>query len=187
MAGDNTQTINNTSLLYGGIFFCSYTEENRCNNMTDWTAVFKSLPDEELDKLAVLRIIECSNGIIQYMLRNGDADALSLDETRQAMGFSMSSIKRMQIVLENETIEFAPETKQIMGDVRDLYISGMKRNNDDDYAEFLRSSLACLQVCGMERLQAAKDKLFANCYAMPAYAWDFGLGYCRNFLREGLP
>ena len=155
--------------------------------MTDWTLIFKALPPEELDRLAVLRIIECSNGIIQHMLRNEDPDALSLEETRQAMGFSMSSIKRMQIVLENETIEFADDTKKIMGDVRDLYISGMKRNNDENYAEFLRSSLACLQVIGMERLQAAKDKLFDQCYAMPAYAWDFGLNYCRNFLREGLP
>ena len=43
------------------------------------------------------------------------------------------------------------------------------------------------QILGMERLQAAKDKLFDQCYAMPAYAWDFGLDYCRNFLREGLP
>ena len=154
--------------------------------MTDWTAVFKSLPDDELDKLAVLRIIETSNGVIQHMLRNGDADALSIEDTRKAMGFSMSSIKRMQIVLENETIEFAPETKKIMGDVREIYISGMKRNNDEDYAEFLRSSLACLQVCGIERLERAKDKLFADCYALPAYAWEYGMSYCRNFLKEGL-
>ena len=154
---------------------------------TNWTETFNSLSSDELDKLAVLRIIETSNGIIQYMLRNGDPDALSIEDTRKAMGFSMSSIKRMQIVLENETIEFAPETKKIMADVRTLYVSGMKRANDEDYAEFLRSSLACLQVCGIERLQAAKDKLFANCYAMPAYAWDYGLDYCHNFLKEGLP
>ena len=153
---------------------------------TNWTLIFKALPPEELDKLALLRIIECSNGIIQHMLRNEDPDALSLEETRQAMGFSMSSIKRMQIVLENETIEFADDTKKIMGDVRDLYISGMKRNNDEDYDEFLRSSLACLQVIGIDRLQAAKDKLFDQCYAMPPYAWNFGLTYCRNFLRVGL-
>ena len=154
---------------------------------TDWTDTFTSLSDEELDKLAILRVIECTNGIIQFMYRDKDKDALSVEDTRKAMGFSMSSIKRMQIVLENETIEFAPETEKIMRDVREIYVSGMKRNNDEDYAEFLRSSLACLQVCGIERLQAAKDKLFAHCYAMPAYAWDYGLDYCRNFLREGLP
>jgi response regulator of citrate/malate metabolism len=69
--------------------------------MTDWTAVFKSLPDEELDNLAVLRIIECSNGIIQYMLRNSDADALSLEEASQAIGFSRSTIRRHTITIEN--------------------------------------------------------------------------------------
>jgi hypothetical protein len=155
--------------------------------MTDWTDTFKLLPDEELDKIALLRIIETSNGICQYMLRNNDPDALSIEDTRKAMGFSMSSIKRQRIVLESETIEFAPETKKIMTDVRNLYVSGMKMNNDDDYAEFLRSSLACLQVCGVERLERAKNKLFADCYALPAYAWDYGMSYCRNFLREGLP
>jgi hypothetical protein len=121
------------------------------------------------------------------MYRDQHPDALTLEETREAMGFSMSSIKRMKIVLENEIIEFSDDTKKIMADVRELYISGMKRNNDEDYAEFLVSSLACLEACGIERLQAAKDKLFANCYSMPPYAWDFGLDYCRNFLREGLP
>ena len=154
---------------------------------TDWNQVFDRCTNEELDKLALLRIIECSNGIIQYMYRDKHPDALTLQETREAMGFSMSSIKRMKIVLENEIIEFSDDTKKIMADVRDLYISGMKRNNDEDYAEFLVASLACLQACGIERLQAAKDKLFANCYAMPPYAWDYGLDYCRNFLREGLP
>ena len=154
---------------------------------TDWKEVFDRCTSDELDKLAVLRIIECSNGIIQYMYRDKDKDALTLQETREAMGFSMSSIKRMRIVLENEIIEFSENTKKIMADVRTLYISGMKNNNDEDYAEFLVASLACLEACGIERLEAAKDKLFANCYAMPPYAWDYGLSYCRNFLREGLP
>ena len=155
--------------------------------MTDWSEVFDRCTSDELDKLAVLRILETSNGIIQHMYRNGDPDALTLQETREAMGFSMSSIKRMRIVLENEIIEFSEDTKKIMADVRMLYLSGMKNNNDKDYAEFLVASLACLEACGIERLQAAKDKLFDDCYSMPPYAWDFGLNYCKNFLREGLP
>ena len=152
----------------------------------DWKQVFDTCTAEELDKLAVLRIIECSNGIIQYMYRDKHPDALTLQETREAMGFSMSSIKRMRIVLENEIIEFSDDTKKIMSDVRDLYISGMKMNNDEDYAEFLVASLACLEACGIERLEAAKDKLFAHSYSMPPYAWEFGLTYCRNFLAEGI-
>jgi len=148
----------------------------------DWATLFESLPDEELDKLAVLRIVECTNGIIQFMYRDKDPDALSLEETRTAMGFSMSSIKRMQIVLENETIDFAEPTKDIMADVRKLYISGMKQNNDEDYAEFMRASIACMKAGGIPRLKEAKDKLFANCYAFPAYTYDWGLVYCCNLV-----
>jgi hypothetical protein len=156
-------------------------------NKHNWTELFESLPDEELDKLAILRIIETSNGIIQFAFRDKTPDALSVEDTRKAMGFSMSSIKRMQIVLENETIDFAEPTKDIMALVRKYYVSGMKQGSDEDYEEFLRSSLACLQAVGIERLERAKDKLFAFSYAMPPYAWEYGMSYCRNFLKEGLP
>ena len=149
----------------------------------DWDTLFKSLPDEELDKLAVLRVVECTNGIIQFMFRDKDPDALTVEDTRKAMGFSMSSIKRMQIVLENETINFAEPTKDIMADVRKLYISGMKQNNDDDYAEFMKASIACMNACGHYRLKTAKDKLFSNCYAFPPYTYDWGLSYCLSLLN----
>jgi len=148
----------------------------------DWTKTFTSLPIEELEKLAVLRIIETTNGIIQYMYRDEDPEALSVEDTRTAMGFSMSAIKRMQIVLDNETIEFANETKDIMTQVRKLYVSGMKRNNDEDYAEFMKASTACLHACGYGLLKSAKDKLFSNCYAFPAYCYDWGLSYCYGLM-----
>ena len=99
----------------------------------------------------------------------------------------MSSIKRMQIVLENETIDFAPETKEIMGRVRELYVSGMKRNNDEDYAEFMKASIACMNACGLAKLKSAKDRLFSNCYAFPAYTYDWGLSYCISLLYAPKP
>ncbi len=37
--------------------------------------MFNSLPSEELDKLAFLRIIECGNGIVQFMFRDNAPDA----------------------------------------------------------------------------------------------------------------
>ena len=83
--------------------------------MTDWTSAFNGLSSEELDKLAVLRVMECANGVIQHMYRDKDPDALSDEDTRKAMGFSMSSIKRMQIVLESETIDFDEHTKDRKG------------------------------------------------------------------------
>jgi len=119
---------------------------------TDWTKTFTSLPDEELDKLSVLRIIECTNGIIQFMYRDKEPDALSIEDTRKAMGFSMSAIKRMQIVLEDGTIDFSDETKEIMGRVRELYLKGMKQGDDEAYEKFLDASHACLLACGLPRL-----------------------------------
>ena len=151
---------------------------------TDWTSEFESLPSEELDALAVLRVIETTNGIIQYMLRDKHPDALSIEDTRKAMGFSMSSIKRMQIVLEDGTVDFSDTTKDIMGRVRDLYISGMKNNNDEDYEKFLDASHACLVACGFDRLFDAKTRLYNHCYNMPPESWDWGLSYCLNFMSK---
>ena len=152
--------------------------------MTNWDKTFNSLSDDELNDLAVLRIIETSNGIVQYMFRDKAPDALPVEETRALMGFSMSSIKRQQIVLDSETIEFTPEVKEIMTKVRDLYVRGMKHNDDEAYAEFLKSSLACLQACGIDRLEAAKAKLFSDCYAAPPFVWNYGLDYCKGFMAS---
>ena len=99
----------------------------------------------------------------------------------------MSAIKRMQIVLENETIDFAPETKEIMAKVRKYYVSGMKQNNDADYEEFMRASIACMNACGLGKLKSAKDRLFSNCYAFPAYTYDWGLSYCISLLYAPKP
>ena len=150
--------------------------------MTDWKSEFEALPPEELDSLAVLRIIETSNGIIQFMYRDSEPDALSIEDTRKAMGFSMSAIKKMRIVLENETIDFADNTKDLMGRVRDLYLAGMKNGDDEAYENFLDASHACLLACGTIRLFDARKRLYNNCYSMPPESWDWGLQYCLNFM-----
>ena len=152
--------------------------------MTDWNSTFTDLPSAELDKLAVLRVMECSNGIIQHMYRDDDCDALSVEDTRRAMNFSMSSIKKMQIPLESETITFEDDTIKVMREVRDLYIQGVKHANDEAYTDFLDASLACLKACGMERLQTAHDKLLADCREMPPCAWSWGMSYIRNFMAS---
>jgi hypothetical protein len=152
--------------------------------MTNWTEVFEALPDEEKDALAVLRILEASNGVYQFLYRDSAPDALSIEDTRKLMNFSMGSIKRQQIVLESETIDFSPEVKEIMTKVRDLYVRGMKHGDDQAYEEFLRASLACLLACGLKRLEAAKDKLFDQCYAAPPFVWESGLSYCKRFMAS---
>ena len=150
--------------------------------MTDWKTLFEELPDEEKDKLAVLRVLETSNGCIQQLFRSKDPDALTVEETREAMKFSMGSIKQMRIVLDNETIEFAEPTKAIMADVRDLYVKGQKMGDDKAFDEFLRASYACLTACGLQRLIDAKSKLYNHCYALPAHTYDWGFQYCQSFM-----
>ena len=63
----------------------------------NWHSLFSQLPDTELEKLAVLRLLECSNGVIQHQFRDGHDDALSPEETRAAMAFSMSATLRQRV------------------------------------------------------------------------------------------
>lgn len=35
--------------------------------MKNWNKIFEALPDEEQDKLALLRLVECTNGVIDFM------------------------------------------------------------------------------------------------------------------------
>jgi len=145
--------------------------------MKNWNKIFEKLPDEEQDKLALLRLIECSNGCIQHSFRNGDVDALSPEETRIAMKFSMSAMKTQTIPLGDEIITFAPETAQIMKEVRELYISGFKQQNQEDYEEFMRASVANLNSIGKERILKARTILFNDLYEIPAHCLDWGIQY----------
>jgi len=145
--------------------------------MKNWNKIFEKLPDEEQDKLALLRLIECSNGCIQHSFRNGDVDALSPEETRIAMKFSMSAMKTQTIPLGDEVIVFAPETAEIMREVRELYISGFKQQNDEDYEEFMRASVANLNAIGKERILKARTILFNDLYEIPAHCLDWGISY----------
>jgi hypothetical protein len=143
----------------------------------DWNKIFEALPDEEQDKLALLRVIETSNGVIQSLFRNKDADALSPEETRAAMKFSMSAMKNQSIQLGDEVVVFAPETAKIMSEVRELYISGFKQQNQDDYEEFMIASVANLNSIGKERILKARTILFNDLYEIPAHCLDWGISY----------
>ena len=150
--------------------------------MKNWNKIFEALPDEEQDKLALLRVIETSNGVIQSLYRNGDPDALSLEETRAAMKFSMGCMKTQEIPLGDEVIVFAPETARIMSEVRELYISGFKQQNQEDYEEFMVASVANLGVIGKERILRARTILFDNLYDIPHHTLDWGLSYIYSLM-----
>ena len=145
--------------------------------MKNWNDLFGNLPDEEKDKIALLRVIECSNGVVQHMFRANDEDALSIEETRDAMKFSMGCMKTMSIPLKEQTVTFADETASIMKEVRELYISGFKNGNQEDLEEFMRASKANLNAVGKERILEARQIVFNEVDDIPPCALDWGLGY----------
>lgn len=151
--------------------------------MKNWNTIFQALPDEEQDKLALLRVIETSNGVIQSLFRNGDPDALSPEETRISMKFSMACMKTQTIPLGDEIVIFAPETAEIMREVRELYISGFKNNNQEDYEEFMRASVANLGAIGKERILKARTILFDHLYEIPVHCIDWGLSYIFGLMK----
>ncbi|MCP9775989.1 hypothetical protein [Cyanobium sp. WAJ14-Wanaka] len=148
----------------------------------DWSAAFSALPSSELDKLAILRVIECTNGVIQNLYREGSPDALSVDETRQAMKFSMSCIKSMAIPMGDQQVTFCEPTAGLFTEIRRLYISGAKNNNTADWAEFLRASEANLRAIGLERIEAAKREIFYHIYDLPPHTLDWGVDYIKGFI-----
>jgi hypothetical protein len=150
--------------------------------MIDWNKEYQALPDEELNKIALLRVIECSNGIIQYKFRDGDEDALTIEETREAMKYSMGCMKSMEIHINGEVITFAPETAKLFTEMRRLYISGAKQNNQEDFDEFLKGSKANLLACGKDRILRARDVVFDHLVdKIPPHALDWGLEYIFSF------
>jgi len=147
----------------------------------DWEARFQALPDVEQDKLALLRVIECTNGVIQHSYRSGDDDTLTVDEVREAMKFSMGCMKRMEIPVGENTVTFSPETKELMTEMRRLYISGQKQNNPEDFNEFLKGSKANLLAIGKERILQARRLAFEHIDELPPHTLDWGLSYIFSF------
>lgn len=151
--------------------------------MKNWKAIFNAIPPVEQDKLALLRLIECSNGVIQHSYRSGEEDTLTTDEVRTAMKFSMGCMKTQEIPLGDEVITFTPETKEILCMIRELYISGFKNNNENDYNEFMIASKANLSAVGKERIFRARTILFEHLYDIPYYTLDWGISYIFGLMQ----
>tara|TARA_B100000900_G_scaffold217572_1_gene184299 strand:+ start:89 stop:541 length:453 start_codon:yes stop_codon:yes gene_type:complete len=150
--------------------------------MKDWKTIFENLSEDDKFKLAVLRVIECTNGIIQYAHRENRSYAVSIEETRRAMKFSMSSIKNLIIPLGDEEIIFDGDIVEHFTDIRNLYLSGAKRGNDEDYEEFMRASGIMIKVLGEERIVKAHDYLFDKVTELDPNKLVWGVDYMRQYL-----
>jgi hypothetical protein len=152
--------------------------------MTDWKTLYENLTDSEKDKIAILRVMECSNGIAQHAYRLSLPYALSVEETRRAMKFSMSCMKNMEIPLINETITFAPETKELMRSARNLYVKGIKQNEPEAYKEFMEVSRVSAEAVGVNRILNAQKLLSENLDEIPQHTLQWGVDYLMQFFPE---
>ena len=150
--------------------------------MKDWRTIFEDLSEDDKFKLAVLRVIECTNGIIQYAHRENRSYALPIEDTRRAMKFSMSSIKNLVIPLGDEEIVFDGDIVEHFTEIRNLYLSGAKKGNDEDYSEFMRASGIMIEVLGYGRIVKAHDYLLDKVTEIPPDKLVWGLEYMRQFL-----
>jgi hypothetical protein len=145
---------------------------------------FSSLSSEDLDKLAILRALEVTNGCTQWAHRRKDEESLPLEQTRQCMKLSMSAIKNKQINLKNgESITFSPFLQNIMDEVRSLYIDAFKHNLVAQEEKFYALSTAQFLLCGSERMkksfQVIRDNyqdLFTDFYI------NKGIRYVQSYL-----
>lgn len=88
----------------------------------------QKLTSPDLDKLAVLRVLEVTNGCAQWGFRRQDDQCLSTDQTRECMKKVMGFIKQGRITLPNgESIELVPSARQLFDQGRQLYQDAFKR------------------------------------------------------------
>ena len=150
----------------------------------DWKAIYRDLPDEEKEKIAILRVMECSNGVIQHAFRDKIDWALSIEETRRAMKFSMSCMKTLEIPLKDETITFAPETQVLLREARQLYVDGVKNGDDEAFSEFMKVSEATVRGVGLFRIFNAAKVLEENIDDIPPEAITWGVSYIMQFFDK---
>ena len=112
--------------------------------------------DEALDKFAKLRILEVTNGCIQWAFRRGDRECLSVEQTRKCMNLVMGFMKRTELYFPSEgKIEFDDRQKAFIKEVRSLYKSAFKDNNKESERKFYATSTAQFIVFGKERIRRA--------------------------------
>ncbi len=137
----------------------SYFEEDFSgfkNKIEKYLQQWSNISEEDLDKLAILRALEVTNGCTQWAHRRGDEESLSLEQTRKCMKLSMSSIKNKQIDLTNgESITFSPQMQELIEDGREIYINAFKNNVPDQDREFYALSAAQFLTYGKPRMKKA--------------------------------
>lgn len=129
----------------------------------------------ELDKLAILRVLEVSNGCMQWGFRLRKEQALSAEQTRQCMRVVIGFIKDKKIdIPTQEPICFAPATEQLIEEGRKLYQNAFKHNIPEAKQNYFAYSTAQFLIYGPHRLKMAMD------FVQEHFEWLFGNYYLQR-------
>lgn len=124
-------------------------------NETEWKEVWEAMSDEALRHAAIVRVMECSNGTIQYAFRGNDPRALSTEQTREAMKLSMGVMKTRALPVGGG-MPLTPEISDVMAEMRHLYVRGFKEHDEAAFNEFMTASVANVRAIGRERMDDAE-------------------------------
>ena len=148
-----------------------------------WTEFYESLSESDLEAIALLRVIECTNGCIQHAYRENDERALSVDDTRKAMNFSMTAMKNLKFSVGPESYEFKGIVAEKLREARELYVRAFKRNEENAMNEFFDCSIACAKVLGLERIKTAKEQVETHLAdTFPQHTVSWGANYLAHLI-----
>lgn len=118
-----------------------------------WFKIWSECSPEVLEATAIIRVMECTNGCVQYGFRLDSQHALSIEQTRECMKVSMGAIKSKELPLPTGEIVYMPEEAiPLMDTARDLY-QKMKTRDEAAYDEFFALSTAHFHVLGREVIE----------------------------------
>lgn len=122
----------------------------------DYIQQLQPISAEELDKLAILRVLEVTNGCLQWGFRRQDEHCLSVEQTRECMRVVIGFIRQKKVEIPNsDPIRFAPATEQLIEEGTKLYQDAFKNNIAEAEREYFAYSTAQFLVYGSQRLQNA--------------------------------
>lgn len=116
----------------------------------------QAIGPQDLDNLALLRVLEVTNGCAQWGFRRQDPGCLSADQARDCMRQVIGFIKDKRIVLPGGgTVGFSPAVEDLIELGRELYYNAFKRNQAGAQRAYYAASTAQFIAYGPERLKGA--------------------------------
>ncbi len=125
--------------------------EQAFNQMTQFN-------QEDLEHLTELRVLEVTNGCVQWGFRLKDEHRLSVEETRECMRRVIGFIKEKKMYFPSKgNITFRPELEAFIQEGRELYWDAFKHHLPGAERQYYASSTGQFIAYGRQRLEAAME------------------------------